>query len=117
MNKNTTEEAFNYLMSRNNLAIIYGVLKKLNVNKNIYYYQDLFQEGVITFVEAYLDYDGEMPKFGAYAYQRIYWRLLDLLRRQSYADKKFSLSSDKKMYKMMKMRPRNILGWSKIARV
>lgn len=88
--------AFNSLLSDKRIGIIYGVLKRLNVQPWQSNYDDLFQEGCLAYVDAYLSFSGEQNTFPAYAFQRIYWRLLDILRRQAHYNNfsEFSLDQD-----------------------
>lgn len=67
------------------LGIIYGVLKRLSINRWSNDYDDYFQEGCLAFAEAHAAYpaDHADDRFAAYAFQRVYWRLLDRLRHQN----------------------------------
>lgn len=96
MEMQKTSAAFKSLLSDKRIGIIYGVLKRLNVHPWQNDYDDLFQEGCLAYVDAYLAFPGDRDNFPAYAFQRIYWRLLDLLRRQSYRTmlSEFSLDQD-----------------------
>lgn len=78
------------------IAVVYGVLKRLHISYYSDCYDDLFQEGCLAFGEAFATYPGcpqADDRFMAYAYQRIYWRLLDILR-QSNQHNQQAVSSD-----------------------
>lgn len=79
--------AFDFLAIDDHERVIFGVIKRLGVNKQHHYYDDFVQEGRLIFISAYEKFPGnvtvEEEKFMVFAYQRIYWHLLDLLRRQS----------------------------------
>lgn len=88
------------LFSDKQIGIIYGVLKRLHVSPFSSNYDDLFQEGCLAYATAHADFVTRSPKPGAsflaFAYQRVYWRLLDLLRRDQHASElqDFSLDAD-----------------------
>ena len=82
------EKGFAYLLQAEHEKVIYGVLKRLNVSRQSLDYEDLVVEGQIAFAQAYCAYcqthdsvteEAVMP----YIYQKIKWRLLDLLRKQT----------------------------------
>lgn len=82
------EKGFAYLLQAEHEKVIYGVLKRLNVSRQSLDYEDLVVEGQIAFAQAYCAYcqthdsvteEAVMP----YLYQKIKWRLLDLLRKQT----------------------------------
>ena len=81
------EKGFAYLLQEDHEKVIYGVLKRLNVSRQNPDYKDLVVEGQIAFAQAYCAYcqthdsvteEAVMP----YLYQKVKWRLLDLLRKQ-----------------------------------
>lgn len=81
------EEALNYLLEHNRIRVIYGVLKHLHVSPQTAYYEDLVTEGVLLFMQAYLDYQRKNDEINekqllGYAYRKIKWGLLDLLRKE-----------------------------------
>ena len=86
----TTKAAFNFLLSEERERVVYGVLKKLHVGPLHPQYQDFLQEGRIIFAEAYLAYKKLHPASDnehdlmLFAYQRIRWRLLDILRKEQH---------------------------------
>ncbi|MBF0757737.1 sigma-70 family RNA polymerase sigma factor [Ligilactobacillus murinus] len=82
------EKGFAYLLQAEHEKVIYGVLKHLHVSRQDPDYEDLVVEGQIAFAQAYCAYcqahdsvteEAVMP----YIYQKIKWRLLDLLRKQT----------------------------------
>ncbi|KRL02610.1 sigma-70 family RNA polymerase sigma factor [Liquorilactobacillus capillatus] len=84
----TREEAFRFLFSEERERLIYGVCKRLHLSPQNPQYQDYLQEARIIFTDAYMAYKKLNPKMDdekalmLFAYQRIYWRLLDMLRRE-----------------------------------
>lgn len=79
--------AFDFLAKDNHEGVIFGALKHLGVNRQCPYFDDLVQEGRLTFVQGYLNYDADIAadegKFLAAMYHKIRWRFIDLLRRQT----------------------------------
>ena len=82
------EKGFAYLLQGEHEKVIYGVLKRLHVSRQDPDYEDLVVEGQIAFAQAYCAYcqahdsvteEAVMP----YIYQKVKWRLLDLLRKQT----------------------------------
>ena len=82
------EKGFAYLLQGEHEKVIYGVLKHLHVSRQDPDYEDLVVEGQLVFAQAFCMYceshaivkEAEvMP----YLYQKIKWRLLDLLRKQT----------------------------------
>ncbi|HAT54724.1 MAG TPA: hypothetical protein DCW31_05720 [Lactobacillus sp.] len=80
-----TQQAFAFVTHPSNSRVLYGVLKRLNVRQTDAYFEDALSEGRLIYVAVFKDY---LLKFGQYdaatlrryAYQRLYWRLLDWLR-------------------------------------
>lgn len=81
------EKGFAYLLQAEHEKVIYGVLKHLHVSRQDPDYEDLVIEGQIAFAQAFCTYcqahdsvteEAVMP----YIYQKIKWRLLDLLRKK-----------------------------------
>ncbi|GAY72040.1 sigma-70 family RNA polymerase sigma factor [Lentilactobacillus kosonis] len=77
-------EAFEFLTTGDHEVVIFGVLRRLHISPNHEYYDDMVQEGRLTFVNAYL----KAPKTNekrqlVYIYQKVYWSMLDYLRKQS----------------------------------
>ncbi|WP_412988928.1 sigma-70 family RNA polymerase sigma factor [Pediococcus siamensis] len=85
MEKETIQKAFMFLYRDNHEKIIFGAAKKLHLTPLQDDYQDFIQEGYLAFVQAYDRYPGSITtdpqKFCVFAYQAVYWRLLDLLRQ------------------------------------
>lgn len=82
------ETGFAYLLQAEHEKVIYGVLKRLNVSRQSPDYEDLVVEGQIAFAQAYCIYcqthDSVTEKVVMpYLYQKVKWRLLDLLRKQT----------------------------------
>lgn len=81
----------NFLYCDKRIRLIHGVLKGLHISIHSDNYDDLFQEGCLTFAQVYADYPGTLTspaderQLMAYAYRRVRWRLLDLLRHQQLA--------------------------------
>ncbi|KRL67004.1 sigma-70 family RNA polymerase sigma factor [Companilactobacillus versmoldensis] len=68
-----------------NEKLIHGVLKRLHIYHHGNDYQDYFQEGVIIYAQVYCDYfeqERDPDKFNVYIFQKLVWRLTDILRRQ-----------------------------------
>ena len=82
------ETGFAFLLQAEHEKVIYGVLKHLNVSRQSPDYKDLVVEGQIAFAQAYCAYcqthDSVTEKaVMPYLYQKVKWRLLDLLRKQT----------------------------------
>ena len=74
-----------FLMDDKRTGIIYGVLKRLHITPWQDQFADLFQDGCLAYATAFADFPGDPrtnSRFPAYAYQKVYWRLLDELRHQ-----------------------------------
>ncbi|MER2227438.1 MAG: sigma-70 family RNA polymerase sigma factor [Carnobacterium sp.] len=69
-------------------GIVYGVLKKLGVNRNHSDYDDFVQQGLLKLVEAYETFPKDLEQaeylyqFTGFAYTKVRWKMLDLLRKQ-----------------------------------
>lgn len=48
------QDAFNFLLDGDHELVVYGVLKKLHITKGNTYYDDMVQEGMLSFVEKYI---------------------------------------------------------------
>ncbi|GAY79486.1 RNA polymerase sigma factor [Apilactobacillus micheneri] len=79
------QTGFDYLMQGDHKVVIFGVLKRLNIQRNTSQYDDLMQEGFIIFAKKYYQYQGpdDDKQRLAYLYQGVYWHLLDQLRKAS----------------------------------
>lgn len=80
-------EALNYLVENNRIKLIYGVLKQLHVSPATPYFEDLVSEGELLFIQAYINYRRKNEELNeqrlmGYAYRKIKWGLLDLLRKE-----------------------------------
>lgn len=86
---------FNYLMQGDHQVVIYGVLKRLNIQRNTAQYDDLMQEGFIAFAQKYNQYNGpdDDKQRLAYLYQGVYLHLLDQLRKASRNTQKIEFMS------------------------
>lgn len=69
-------------------GMVHGALKRLGMWRMHPEYEDFVQQGLIKLVEAYetyprdLEQEEYLKQFGGYAYQRVYWHMIDLLRKQ-----------------------------------
>ncbi len=81
------KDGFDFLYSDNNEKIIYGAAKRLHLSPFHANYDDFIQEGALTFVKVYVRYPNDVSKnpekFRVFAYQAVYWRLLDLIRHSN----------------------------------
>ena len=81
-------EGLVYLSTNKRINLVHGVLKQLHLSPLHDYYDDYFKEGCLIFSQAYASFpdDPTNPEnerqLMNFAFKRIYWRLLDLLRRQ-----------------------------------
>lgn len=69
-------------------GIVHGALKKLGVYRSHPDYDDFVQQGLLKLVEAYetfpedLEQEAFLYQFTGYAYKKVRWHMLDLLRKQ-----------------------------------
>lgn len=73
-----------YLSANNRQRLIHAVLKKLCIAPSDHDYDDLFQEGCLIFADAFARHPDPVKnerQLMNFAFKRIYWRLLDQLRR------------------------------------
>lgn len=85
MKNEKIKDGLYFLMDDKRTGIIYGVLKRLHINPWQDQFADLFQDGCLAYAMAFADFPGKPrtdARFPAYAYQKVYWRLLDELRHQ-----------------------------------
>lgn len=80
-----TQQAFTFITHESNSRVLYGVLKRLNVHPGDSNFDDAVSEGRLIYVAVFKDYvnafgDQDADALRRYAYQRLYWRLLDWLR-------------------------------------
>jgi len=77
-------EAFEFLTTGDHEVVIFGVLRRLHIQPNHEYYDDMVQEGRLVFVHAYLKTSATTEKQKlVFIYQKVYWSMLDYLRKQS----------------------------------
>lgn len=85
LEKHSIQAGFKLLYTDNNKKIIYGAAKRLHIMPFHPNYDDFIQEGALSFVQAYVRYpdniEQNLEKFRVFAYQAVYWRLLDLIRQ------------------------------------
>ncbi|MBM6615352.1 sigma-70 family RNA polymerase sigma factor [Desemzia sp. RIT804] len=71
-------------------GMVHGTLKRLGVWHSHADYDDFVQQGLLKLVEAYENYPKDFEQmecakqFGGYAYQKVYWHMIDLLRKQKH---------------------------------
>ena len=81
-------EGLVYLSTNKRINLVHSVLKQLHLSPTHDCYDDFFQEGCLIFGQAYTKFpdDPTNPEnerqLMNFAFKRIYWRLLDKLRRQ-----------------------------------
>lgn len=91
MNNNKIQDGLNFLYRDQRVRLVHGVLKGLGIPVHRDDYADLFQEGCLIFAQVYADYPNpisspeEEHRLMTYAYRKIRWRLLDILRHQQRA--------------------------------
>ena len=80
------QDAFSFLTEGDHELILYSALKKLHLSPLHGDYEDYLQESRLLFLKAYQQFPDEPRdkphQFLAYAQQKVYWALLDQLRRQ-----------------------------------
>ncbi|MCO6542570.1 MAG: sigma-70 family RNA polymerase sigma factor [Lactobacillus sp.] len=64
--------------------LIFGALKRAGVYRSNYLYEDLVQEGYLTYALTWSNSHLTGEEFNHYVFQRIVWRTLDLLRHERY---------------------------------
>lgn len=81
---NDLDNGFAFLMKKNHIGIVYGVLKRLNIRIDNPQFEDLKQEGFIHLAVKYSQYNEEIDddRVCGYLFQAVYWHLLDILRKQ-----------------------------------
>lgn len=73
------KEGFNYAIE--NERLVHGALKKVGVSFIHPDYEDLLQEGLITFAKMVRDFGIDYPNLHLQVFQRIKWQTIDFLRR------------------------------------
>lgn len=87
MTNRTMRDGFIHLTLHHNERLIKIAFNKLHIYPDHHQYDDLYQEGCFAYAKAYVSFEGnpevydDLDWFQAYAYRRIYWRILDLLKR------------------------------------
>lgn len=86
--KNRTLKAgLDHLLTNGNQKIVFGALKKLNIRPYQPDFEDFLQEARLTYARAYVRFPqnpaSDLKEFRVFAYQAIYWRTLNLLKRQT----------------------------------
>lgn len=100
MNYKKITEGLTFLTNDKRIIIVHGVLKSLGVNRYRNDYDDLAQEAALIFAYAYATYPSDVTdpanerELMCFAYQRMRWRLLDILRRGQFEQELFSCSLD-----------------------
>lgn len=74
------QNAFDELLK--DQTVIFAVLKKLNIRYDHPLYDDLISEAYFLYLKAYPTNNGEERQRFSYFYTKIYWGLLDLLKRE-----------------------------------
>lgn len=81
-------DGLEFLTDNDRMLVIHGVLKSLGISSSRDDYYDLVQEATLIFAQAYCDYPKDQTDpanerdLMTFAFQRIRWRLLDLLRHR-----------------------------------
>lgn len=68
-----------------NQRLIHGVLKRVHIFRTRSDYDDYFQEAMIIYAQAYVNYcqkEDDLSKFNQFIFQRLCWRLTDMLRQE-----------------------------------
>lgn len=68
-----------------NEQLIHGVLKRLHIYRDSVNYQDYVQEAMIIYARSYVDYlanKQDLDCFNKYIFQKLVWRMTDLLRKE-----------------------------------
>jgi RNA polymerase sigma factor (sigma-70 family) len=83
-NNRTVKQGLEHLLEDGHEKIVYGALKKLHINTMSLEFDDFLQEARLAYAKAYVRFPqdpGENDKkFHVYAYQAVYWRILDIIR-------------------------------------
>lgn len=68
-----------------NQKLIHGVLKRVHIFVTRVDYEDYFQEAMILYAQTYVKYrqnEDNLSKFNRYVFQKLTWRLTDMLRQE-----------------------------------
>ncbi|WP_334329674.1 sigma-70 family RNA polymerase sigma factor [Companilactobacillus sp. HBUAS59699] len=80
---NLIEEGFAHALE--NQRLIHGVLKQIHVYPSRTEYEDYFQEAIIIYAltyEKFMSEHNDEAKFKSYIFQKLRWRMTDLLRQE-----------------------------------
>lgn len=68
-----------------NQRLVHGALKKAHIYTTRVDYEDYFQEAMIIYAKTYQQFfqkDGDIDKFHSFVFQKLAWRLVDMLRQE-----------------------------------
>lgn len=68
-----------------NQRLVHGALKRAHIYTTRVDYEDYFQEAMIIYAKTYQQFfqkAGDMDKFHSFIFQKLVWRLLDMLRQE-----------------------------------
>lgn len=74
-----------FLDALDNQRLIHGVLKKVHIYVTRSDYDDYFQEGMIIYAQTYQNYcqtHDDLSNFRRYVFQKLTWKMLDMLRQE-----------------------------------
>lgn len=77
------EPGFQYALK--NQKLIHGVLKRVHIFNTRSDYEDYFQEAMIIYAETYVNYcqkEDDLSKVNPFIFQKLTWRLTDILRQE-----------------------------------
>ncbi|MCT3024675.1 sigma-70 family RNA polymerase sigma factor [Pediococcus pentosaceus] len=83
-NERTIKLGLENLLEDGHEKIVYGALKKLHINTRSVEFDDFLQEARLVYAKAYVRFPQDLQEndrqFHGYAYQAVYWRVLDIIR-------------------------------------
>lgn len=83
-NERTIKLGLEHLLEDGREKIVYGALKKLRINTRSVEFDDFLQEARLAYAKAYVRFPQDLQEndrqFHGYAYQAVYWRVLDIIR-------------------------------------
>ncbi len=80
-----TELELGFQHALQNQKLIHGVLKRVHIFVTRCDYDDYFQEAMILYAQTYVKYcqtEDDLSKFNPYVFQKLTWRLTDMLRQE-----------------------------------
>lgn len=96
--KRTISEGLHYLLEDEQERIVFGALKRLHVAPYSVEFDDFLQEARITFAKSYVRFPDDPRendmRFHVFAYQAVYWNILDLIRSQIKRTEKVAISDE-----------------------